>query len=117
MYRFDLPYERLNIPLIPYGKLGFDYILWTVNDGNGEVPSAAGGRGQGGTLGWHGAVGLSLALDWFDQHAANQFDEELGVNHTHLFFEYSHMAVNGLGQKNRLHVGDDSWSAGMLFEF
>ena len=61
--------------------------------------------------------GLSLALDWFDQHAANQFDEELGVNHTHLFFEYSHMAVNGLGQKNRLHVGDDSWSAGLLFEF
>jgi len=117
VYRFDLPYERLNIPLVPYGKLGLDYVLWTINNGNGEVPSSQGGRGQGGTLGWHAAVGLSLALDWFDQHAANQFDEELGVNHTHLFFEYGHMAINGLGQANRLHVGDDTWTAGMLFEF
>jgi len=117
VYRFDLGYERLNIPLVPYGKVGLDYILWTVNNGNGDVPTASGGRGQGGTLGWHTAVGLSLALDWFDQHAANQFDEELGVNHTHLFFEYGHMAVNGLGQKDRLHVGDDTWTAGMLFEF
>lgn len=117
VYRFDLPYERLNIPLVPYGKLGFDYVLWTVNNGNEEVPSAGGGRGQGGTLGWHAAVGLSLALDFFDQHAAAQFDEDLGVNHTHLFFEFGHMAVNGLGQKNRLHVGDDTWTAGMMFEF
>ena len=42
VYRFDLPYERLNIPLVPYGKLGFDYVLWTVNNGNEEVPSAGG---------------------------------------------------------------------------
>lgn len=117
VYRFDLGYERLDIPLVPYGKLGLDYILWTINNGNGEVPSSSGGRGQGGTLGWHAAAGLSLALDWFDQHAANQFDEELGVNHTYLFFEFAHVAVNGLGQKDRLHVGDDTWTAGMLFEF
>ena len=39
------------------------------------------------------------------------------MNHTHLFFEYGHIAVNGLGQKDRLHVGDDTWTAGMLFEF
>ena len=117
VYRFDLAYERLNIPLVPYGKLGFDYILWTINNGNGEVPSSQGGRGQGGTLGWHATAGVSLALDFFDQHAANQFDEDLGVNHTHLFFEYGHIAVNGLGQANRLHVGDDTWTAGLLFEF
>lgn len=117
VYRFDLPYERLNIPLIPYGKVGLDYVLWTINNGNGDVPTSQGGRGQGGTLGWHAAAGLSLALDWFDQHAASQFDEELGVNHTHLFFEYGHMAINGLGQKDRLHVGDDTWTAGLLFEF
>ena len=63
------------------------------------------------------AVGLSLVLDFFDQNGANQFDEEMGVNHTHLFFEYGHIDVSGLGQAHRLHVGDDTWTAGMMFEF
>jgi hypothetical protein len=118
VYRFDLAYERTGIPLVPYGKLGLDYVLWTVENGNSEVPEdPSGGRGAGGTLGWHAAVGLSLVLDFFDQNGANQFDEEMGINHTHLFFEYGHIAVNGLGQSNRLHVGDDTWTAGMMFEF
>lgn len=117
VYRFDLAYERAGIPLVPYGKLGLDYFFWTINNGNEEVPSSAGGRGQGGTLGWHAAVGLSFVLDFLDQNSANQFDEELGVNHTHLFFEYGHIDVSGLGQSNRLHVGDTTWTAGLMFEF
>jgi len=118
IYRFDLPYERLRIPLVPYGKLGFDYVYWTVTNGNGEVPSdPRGGRGEGGTLGWHATVGLSLVLDIFDQGAANQFDQEMGVNHTHLFFEYTHLDASGLGASNRLHVGDTTWNAGIMFEF
>jgi hypothetical protein len=118
VYRFDLAYERTGIPLVPYGKLGLDYVFWSVENGNGEVPEdASGGRGAGGTLGWHAAVGLSLVLDFFDQNGANQFDEEMGINHTHLFFEYGHIDVSGLGQSNRLHVGDNTWTAGMMFEF
>ena len=98
VYRFDLAYERTGIPIVPYGKLGLDYVFWTVQNGNSEVPEdASGGRGAGGTLGWHAAVGLSLVLDFFDQNGANQFDEEMGVNHTHLFFEYGHIDVSGLG--------------------
>jgi len=118
IYRFDLAYERLRIPLVPYGKLGFDYVYWTVTNGNGEVPDdARGGRGQGGTLGWHATVGLSLVLDVFDQGAANQFDQEMGINHTHLFFEFTHVDASGLGASNRLHVGDSTWNAGIMFEF
>lgn len=118
IYRFDLAYERFRIPLVPYGKLGFDYVYWTVTNGNGEVPTdARGGTGQGGTLGWHATVGLSLVLDVFDQGAANQFDEEMGINHTHLFFEFTHLDASGLGASNRLHVGDTTWNAGIMFEF
>lgn len=118
IYRFDLAYERLRIPLVPYGKLGFDYVYWTVNNGNGEVPNdPTGGSGQGGTLGWHATVGLSLVLDIFDQSAANQFDEEMGINHTNLFFEFTHLDASGLGSSNRLHVGDTTWNAGIMFEF
>ena len=118
IYRFDLGYERLRIPVVPYGKLGFDYIYWTVTNGNGEVPTdASGGRGAGGTLGWHASLGLSLVLDIFDRSAANEFDEEMGINHTLLFFEYSHLDATGLGEADRLHVGDTTWNAGIMFEF
>jgi hypothetical protein len=118
IYRFDLLYERTKIPLVPYGKLGFDYVYWTVTNGNGKVPDdPSGGSGQGGTLGWHATVGLSLVLDIFDQGAANQFDQEMGINHTHLFFEFTHLDASGLGQSHRLHVGDTTWNAGIMFEF
>jgi hypothetical protein len=88
-----------------------------VNNGNGQVPNDAGGTGQGGTLGWHAAAGLSLMLDFFDQDGANQFDEESGVNHTQLFFEYGHLDISGLGEAHRLHLGDNTWTAGIMFEF
>jgi len=118
VYRFDLLYERFNVPLVPYGKIGFDYVIWTITNGNGDIPDdPAGGRGQGGTLGWHAAVGLSLVLDFMDPITAQQFDVEMGVNHTHLFAELGHWNVNGLGQSNRLHVGDTTWVGGLLFEF
>ena len=118
VYRFDLLFERYGIPLIPYGKIGLDYVIWTVTNGNGDVPDdPVGGRGEGGTLGWHAAVGLSLVLDFLDPVSAHQFDVEMGVNHTHLFAELGHWDVSGLGMANRLRVGDTTWVGGLLFEF
>jgi hypothetical protein len=118
VYRFDLLLERMRIPLVPYGKLGLDYVIWSINNGNGEVPEdPTGGVGRGGTWGWHAAVGLSLTLDFFDPTSAHQFDVEMGVNHTHLFVELGHWDVSGLGAAHKLHVGDNTWMAGLLFEF
>ena len=117
VYRFDWGLEYLKIPLVPYGKLGLDYVMWSISNGNGDVPEAAGGVGHGGTWGWHAAVGLSLVLDFLDPVAAHQFDVESGVNHTHLFVELGHWDVSGLGAANKLHVGDTTWMAGLLFEF
>jgi hypothetical protein len=118
VYRFDLLYERARFPLVPYGKVGFDYVLWSVKNANGDVPDdGVGGRGQGGTWGWHAAVGLSFILDFLDPISAQQFDVEMGVNHTHLFVELGTWNVNGLGMANKLHVGDTTWAGGLLFEF
>lgn len=118
IYRFDLAYERFRIPVVPYGKLGFDYVYWTVKNGNGEVSKdPTGGSGQGGSWGWHSTVGLSLILDAFDQSASHDFDEEMGINHTTVFFELTHLDASGLGESNRLHVGDTTWNAGIMFEF
>jgi len=118
IYRFDFLNQRFGVPLVPYGKLGLDYGIWSVKNGNGEIPTdPAGGRGRGGTWGWHAAIGLSLVLDFLDPGSAQQFDSETGVNHTHLFFELGHWALNGLGASGKMRVGDSTWVAGLLFEF
>jgi hypothetical protein len=32
-------------------------------------------------------------------------------------FQYTHADISGLGMSNRLHVGDDNWSLGLMFQF
>jgi len=123
VYRFDWLSETQEIPLVPYFKVGIDYTLWAISNGNGNTAkwtSQDGIRtanGKGGTAGWHAAVGISLVLDKFDPDAARQLDLDAGINHTHLFFEFGTWVVDGLGQANRLHVGDSTWTAGLMFEF
>jgi hypothetical protein len=118
VYRFDVPVRRLNIPLVPYAKAGLTYTIWSISNGNGDVATTAtGGRGRGGTPGWYGGVGLSFLLNFLDPTAARTFDSDSGVNRTYLFFELVHMDGSGLGRKNVLHVGDDTWFAGLMFEF
>jgi hypothetical protein len=118
VYRMDEGARQWKIPLVPYAKIGLNYTFWTVNDGNGNVPDyTGGGRGQGGTAGWQAAVGMSLLLDFLDPGAARGFDADAGVNHTYAFFELDHIDGSGLGRKNVLHVGDDTWFTGLMFEF
>ena len=118
VYRFDHFLVTRNFPLIPYGKLGLDWAYWQITDGNGEIATdSRGGNGRGATLGWHAAIGVALILDMFDPEAARNFDNEMGVNHTGIMFEYGHYDISGLGASNRLHVGDDTWTLGLLLTF
>lgn len=117
IYRLDEAAERWKIPLVPYGKIGLNYTIWTITNGNGDVADAAGGHGQGGTMGWQAAVGLSLQLDFLDPGAARGFDADAGVNHTYAFFELTHVDGSGLYRKDVLRVGDNTWFAGLMFEF
>jgi hypothetical protein len=118
VYRFDYFLETRNFPLVPYAKVGLDYAYWRITDGNGDTATdGRGGRGVGGTLGWHGSAGIAFVLDWLDPEAAHDFDADMGVNHTALVFEFNHADISGLGMSNRLHVGDDTWSLGLLLQF
>jgi len=118
VYRFDYFLERRGFPLVPFGKLGLDWAYWQITDGNDEIATDGhGGHGRGGTLGWHGAIGLALTLDWLDPDAARDFDNELGVNHTALVFQYTYADISGLGMSDRMHVGDNNWSLGLMFQF
>lgn len=119
VYRFDVAARRWGIPLVPYAKAGLSYTMWTISDSNGNVARAdmTSGRGRGGTPGWQAAAGLSLMLDFLDPGSARELDSGSGVNHTYLFFELAHFAVDGLGRDKALNVGDSTWLAGLMFEF
>jgi hypothetical protein len=118
VYRFDYFLQERGFPLVPFGKLGLDWAYWQNTDGNGNIADAdSSGRGRGGTLGWHVAGGIALVLDFLDPDASHDFDQDLGVNHTALTFEVYHADISGLGQADRLHVGDTNWTLGLLLEF
>jgi hypothetical protein len=121
IYRADQLWHMFRIPLVPYGKLGLNYTFWSIYDGNDEIAKASAGgmsgKGRGGTWGWQASVGLSLVLDFIDPGSARELDSETGVNHTHIFAEWTKYAVSGLGGSDSLNVGDSTWSAGLLFEF
>jgi hypothetical protein len=118
IYRFDYYLVRDDFPLVPHAKVGLDWDYWQITDGNGQIAmDSMGGHARGGTLGWHAAVGLAFVIDRLDPDAAKAFDTDLGVNHSALVFEYGHYDISGLGESNRLHVGDTTWTLGLLFEF
>jgi hypothetical protein len=117
VYRMDEVANRWKIPFVPYAKIGLNYTIWTVTNGNGDVAWSGNIKGQGGTMGWQAAVGLSLRLDFLDPGAARGFDADSGVNHTYAFFELDHVNGSGLYRKDVLRVGDDTWFAGLMFEF
>jgi hypothetical protein len=119
-YRFDRFLEA--VPLMPYARIGLNYTFWWIDKADGETATftdAAGNRddGRGGTPGWQVSGGLALNIDFLDPAAARTMDNEVGINNTFLFFEVSHVAANGLWMKNKLHVGDTNWLAGISFEF
>jgi len=118
VYRLDYFLDNYKFPLVPFAKVGLDYAYWQITDGNDSIATdSMGGRGRGGTMGWHVAGGLALVIDFLDPDAAHDFDEDLGVNHTAITFEFFHSDISGLGQSNKMHLGDTDWTLGLLIEF
>lgn len=118
VYRLDMLPRHLHLPLVPFAKVGLDYVFWIIEDGNGNTSDPAGaGKGAGGTPGWHAGAGLALMLDVFDPGSAQELDAEIGVNHTYVLAEVVHYDISGLGGSGSLQLGDTTWQVGLLFEF
>ncbi len=94
VYRFDYLWQRFNVPLTIYVKGGFDYYIWFVENASGDIPSAGGKKGYGGTFGFHAVAGLAFVLDWISPSMAKAFDVEWGVNNSYLFAEYMYANIN-----------------------
>lgn len=110
VYRADFLRPNEGVGLIPYAKAGLDCTFWRIAD------TARSGTTDGKTLGWHGALGVSLDLASFDPDAARVMDRESGVNQTAIFLEVARYALDGFGSSSVLHVGDTTWMGGLMFE-
>ena len=103
VYRWDVPMRKHGVPLVPYVKAGFDWYLWWITNGAGNVSSFTDGngakrRGLGGTFGIHASLGLQFQLDVIDRRMQKAFDEEVGVNHSYLFAEVVFSRVDDFNQ-------------------
>ncbi len=124
--RVDALADMVNIPLVPYFKIGINWYLWWIL-GGGDTAEYTGedGRtekGRGGTLGWQVSPGLALRLDSFDKKSARTFDNEIGVNHSYLFVEMLWAFVDRFGNSDYMNLSSDTFAnatimAGLALEF
>jgi len=114
--RVDVLADQLGVPIIAYFKGGMNWYLWWIL-GAGETQES------GGTLGWEIRPGIAFRLDGFDRMSARTFDNESGVNHSFIFFEYVFAIVEGLGQTDHMFLSPmnlgshGTWQAGLGIEF
>ena len=107
IYRADgLPGLKL-VPLIPYAKAGLDGVFWTATNTGGSASET------GFSPGWHAAAGIMLGLNSLGSGA---IIPGALADPCAIFFEWDYAAINGLGLATSLHVGDNIWYAGFMFD-
>ncbi len=123
IYRADFLWDEWSVPIIPYAKIGLNYSFWWITKGDGSTASAkdkSSGESvdaNGGTFGWQVNAGISILLDVFEPKAAKTMDQETGINHVYLFFEFTHVGADTFGSDTALNVGDTTYQGGLAFEF
>ncbi len=116
LYRFDYLAQQTAIPLMLVGKLGLDYVLWSIDSTDGDTASFEGDNGSGGTLGYHAAIGLHFLLDVIDRSSAAIFDLNWGINNSYLFAEFMFTQIDDFGGES-FDLSDNIWLFGLSFEF
>jgi hypothetical protein len=117
VFRLDTLWRQAHIPLVPYAKAGIGYALWRASNTVGTSQAPNGVVGLGGTWGTQFAAGLAFNIGILDPTSVRQLDEATGINNTYLFAEYMLATLDGIGQKDPLRVGSDSFVFGLTFEF
>lgn len=115
IYKFDYAAFEWGIPLVPYGKLGLNYIPWWITKGTG-TEQIEGRSGSGGKWGWHATGGIAFMLDVLEPRLARDFDSDIGVNHSYFFAEYTYADVNNFG-KPGLVLSSRRWMFGLALDY
>lgn len=116
--RVDALMRETGIPIVPYGKLGLGWGLWST--GRGEETSQVDGGdpttgaddvlGRGSSLGLHVALGGMLSLTWLDPRSSGSLRDSTGLSSVYLFGEWMNMALGGGSQ---MRVGTSTWVLGL----
>ena len=93
--RVDTLARETVIPLTFAGKLGADFVRWKTTTGKRT-------DADGVNIGLRWAVQAAFELDFFERQTARRMDEEWGVNHTFLLFEYFQSLTEGTGDRTFL---------------
>lgn len=101
--KVDVLAREVGIPLVFTGKFGGDMIFWQTATGDSDKHS-----GYSPGLRW--AAQVALELDILERQAARTLDEEWGINHTFIFFEYFGSTAGFTG--DFLRVGNTGWTLG-----
>jgi hypothetical protein len=111
-YRADQIYEYWRVPLVPYASVALERYNWWVTK---ESKWAK----RGATNGWSATAGVALVLDWLDPGASRDLDNDVGVNHTALYFDVTKSRVNDFGSKKSWDLSEKKllWSGGLLLVF
>lgn len=99
-------------PLVPFGRVGADYWLWSETWEDPADADESDTRG-GGTFGWHWGAGVLLQLDWLDPGSASQLEALSSINDTYLAVEYR--ASTALGDD--LDITSYEVTVGLQFDF
>jgi hypothetical protein len=114
--RADVLWRDFGFPLVPYAKGGLGLGIWRASNSAGTA-TQDGVSGKGKSWGTNFALGVSFALDSIDQGASRNMDNATGINNTYVFLEAYWLTLDGIGQSKALHVGSNTWSMGLAFEF
>ncbi len=105
------------IPLVPSFRLGLDYYVWDIRDGNEDTAYFEEGKEAfGGTWGYHYTLGVRLLLDFLAPQMAGDFDRDAGVNNSYLTFEYQLSTVDDFGSADSFRLGDDAFMIGLAID-
>jgi hypothetical protein len=126
-YRFTLLDDLYGIPVVPYVRGGLSYYAWWIKSPNGNVSKiceemradmtcAKENKAYGGSLGFQGSIGLAIRAERIDADAATSMRSS-GIAHAGFYAEYQYAKVDGFGSDSKLSVGDNTWFAGVDFEF
>lgn len=115
-YRFTYLDDDYGVPIVPYARGGLAYYVWWIDGADGSISSYMGNSARGASMGLVGAVGLAIRAERIDSDAARSMRDS-GIQHAGFFAELQAAWVDGFGKSSKLSVGDNTWFAGVDFEF
>jgi hypothetical protein len=112
-YRLDPVWERLGIPLVPFGRIALIRDQWWVTGAGGTTSKS------GATNGWGWGGGLALVLDFIDPTLSRELDRDTGIKHSMLVVEVARNKVDDFGAFKSWDLSNDGLAVtfGLQFAF